>query len=146
MSARPAAARSALRLALLLVALLAACTPGRPVPVAEIEAFIGVPLPPGHRGLRSADEAGIDRLMRLTFDAPEAEAAAFAARLVPGGSPPAAVRGSRSSAAGFDGWLTALPEGAAGGEALVAGRRARKVVVAPAGPGLRRVWVAVFTL
>ncbi len=102
-SARPAAARSALRLALLLVALLAACTPGRPVPVAEIEAFIGVPLPPGHRGLRSADEAGIDRLMRLTFDAPEAEAAAFAARLVPGGSPPAAVRGSRSSAAGSTG-------------------------------------------
>ncbi|MGE7417046.1 hypothetical protein [Methylobacterium tarhaniae] len=57
----------------------------------------------------------------------------------------ATMRGSRSSAASSTG-LTSLPEGAAGGEVLVAGRLAHKVVVAPAGPGLRRVWVAVFTL
>ncbi len=105
-SARPAAARSALRLALLLVALLAACTPGRPVPVAEIEAFIGVPLPPGHRGLRSADEAGIDRLMRLTFDAPEAEAAAFAGPARARGSHPGGGAGITLLGSGFDGWLT----------------------------------------
>ena len=72
MSPRPAA-RSALLLTLLPAALLSACTPERPVSVPEIEAFLGVTLPPGHRDLRSADEAGIDRLMRLTFDAPEAD-------------------------------------------------------------------------
>ncbi|MGF3023116.1 hypothetical protein ACQVP2_09840 [Methylobacterium aquaticum] len=133
-------------LTLLSAALLPACTPERPVSVPEIEAFLGVTLPPGHRDLRSADEAGIDRLMRLTFDAPEAEATAFAARLVPGGLTPGDDAGITLFGSGFDGWLTALPEGASGGEVLVAGRRARKVVVAPAGPGLRRVWVAVFTL
>lgn len=120
--------------------------PERPVSVPEIEAFLGVTLPPGHCDLRSADEAGIDRLMRLTFDAPEAEATAFAARLVPGGLTPGDDAGITLFGSGFDGWLTALPEGASGGEVLVAGRRAHKVVVAPAGPGLRRVWVAVFTL
>lgn len=145
MSPRPAA-RSALLLTLLPAALLSACTPERPVSVPEIEAFLGVTLPPGHRDLRSADEAGIDRLMRLTFDAPEAEATAFAARLVPGGLTPGDDAGITLFGSGFDGWLTALPEGASGGEVLVAGRRAHKVVVAPAGPGLRRVWVAVFTL
>ncbi len=146
MSARPAAARSALLLTLLPAALLPACTPGQPVSVPEIEAFIGVTLPPGHRDLRSADEAGIDRLVRLTFEAPEAEAAAFAARLVPGGLTPGDGAGIALLGSGFDGWLTALPEGAAAGGARMAGRRAHKVVVAPAGRGLRRVWVAVFTL
>lgn len=131
---------------LALALLLAACAPERPVTVSEIEAFLGVPLPPGYQDLHAADEAGIDRLMRLRFDAPEAEAAAFAARLVPEGLIPGADAGIPLLGSGFAGWPSALPEGAAGGETLVAGRRAHKVVVAPSGPGLRRVWVAVFTL
>lgn len=61
--------------------------------------------------------------------------------LIPGGGAGITLLGS-----GFDGWLTALPEGAAAGGARMAGRRAHTVVVAPAGRGLRRVWVAVFTL
>ncbi|WP_091754911.1 hypothetical protein [Methylobacterium sp. ap11] len=133
-------------LTLLPAALLPACTPGQPVSVTEIEAFIGVTLPPGHRDLRSAHEAGIDRLVRFTFEAPEAEAAAVAARLVPGGLTLGADAGITIFGGELDGWLTSLPEGAAGGEVLVAGRLARKVVVAPAGSGLQRVWVAVFTL
>jgi hypothetical protein len=124
----------------------AACAPERPVALPEIEAFLGVALPPGHRDLRATDEAGIDRLMRLRFDAPEAEAAAFAARLVPEGLVPGEDAGITHLGAGFDGWPTVLPAGAAGGAALVAGRRAHKVMVAPAGGGLRRVFVAVFTL
>lgn len=125
---------------------LAACAPQRPVTVPQIEAFLGVALPPGHRDLRAADEKGIDRLMRLRFDAPEEEAVAFAERLVPEGLVPGEDAGIMVLGSGFEGWPAALPEGAAGGETLVAGRRAHKVVVAPAGPGLRRVWVAVFTL
>ncbi|WP_232630596.1 hypothetical protein [Methylobacterium sp. Leaf118] len=132
-------------LALPLILSLAACTPAAPT-IAEIETFLGVTLPPGHRDLRAADEAGIDRLMRLRFDAPEAEATSFAARLVPGGLTPGLEPGLASFGGGLDGWYAALPEGAAGGEALVAGRRAHKVVIGPAGPGLSRVWVAVFTL
>lgn len=130
---------------LLAALVLAACTPSPPT-VAEIEAFLGAPLPPGQRDLRAADEAGIDRLMRLRFDAPEAEAAAFAVRLVPGGLTPGEEPGLASLSTGLDGWFATLPDGASGGTALVAGRRAHKVVVAPAGPGLSRVWVAAFTL
>ena len=105
-----------------------------------------MPLPPGYRDLHAADEAGIDRLMRLRFDAPEAEAAAFAVRLVPEGLVLGADAGIPLLGSGFAGWLSALPEGGTGGETLIAGRRAHNVVVAPAGARLRRVWVAVFTL
>lgn len=122
------------------------CSSPQPIPVPEIEAFLGVPLPRGHHDLRAADEAGIDRLMRLRLDAPEVEADAFAARLVPEGLTAGRDPGIGLFGGGLAWWPSALPEGAAGGETLVSGRRVHKVVVAPAGPGLRRVWVAAFTL
>lgn len=123
-----------------------ACAPDRPPTVPEIEAFLGVALPPGHRDLRAVNEVGIDRLMRLGFDAPAAEADAFAARLVPDGLAPGLDPGLLILGTGLAGWPAAWPEGSVGGETLIPGRRSRKVVVAPAGPGRRRVWVAVFTL
>jgi hypothetical protein len=104
-----------------------ACAPDRPPTVPEIE-------------------AGIDRLMRLGFDAPAADADAFATRLVPDGLAPGLDRGLLILGTGLPGWPAAWPKGSAGGETLIPGRRSRKVVVAPAGPGRRRVWVAVFTL
>ena len=104
-----------------------ACAPDRPPTVPEIE-------------------AGIDRLMRLGFDAPAADADAFATRLVPDGLAPGLDPGLLILGTGLPGWPAAWPKGSAGGETLIPGRRSRKVVVAPAGPGRRRVWVAVFTL
>lgn len=104
-----------------------ACAPDRPPTVPEIE-------------------AGIDRLMRLGFDAPAAEVDAVAARLVPDGLAPGLDRGLLILGTGLPGWPAAWPEGSAGGETLIPGRRSRKVVVGPAGPGRRQVWVAVFTL
>ncbi|KMO36379.1 hypothetical protein VQ02_15580 [Methylobacterium variabile] len=135
-----------LAVALLAAGLLAAHDPASPATTAEIEAFLGTALPPGRSDLRAADEQGIDRLMRLRLDAPEAEAEAFAARLVPGGLARGVDPGLVVLGSGLDWWPAALPEGAAGDEALVAGHRAHKVVVAPSGPGRQRVWVAVFTL
>ena len=123
-----------------------ACAPERPLTVPEIEAFLGVALPPGHRDLHAVNEAGIDRLMRLGFDAPAAEVDAVATRLVPDGLAPSLDPGLLILGTGLPGWPAAWPKGSAGGETLIPGRRSRKVVVAPAGPGRRRVWVAVFTM
>lgn len=50
---------------------------------ADIEDFIGVALPEGAENLRMAEEAGIDRMVRLRFDAPTAAAEQFAAAVVP---------------------------------------------------------------
>jgi hypothetical protein len=109
-----------------------------------------VPLPPGHSGLQVAEEAGIDRLMRLSFEAPADEAEAFAAGLVPGGLAPDDP-GLAALGVGLEGWPTMMPPGARGGSRVSPGRAA-KVVVAPGGPNrdparpTRRVWAAVFTL
>ncbi len=117
--------------------LLAAATPGRPVPVARSRrssacrcrpaiAACGVPTRPD----RPADAAHLRRAggrgRRLRGPA--------RAR----GLTPAAVR-DHAPRSGFDGWLTALPEGAAGGEALVRGRHAGKVVVSPPVPPAARL-------
>ncbi len=126
---------------------LAACSlPPTTMTPEAVEAFLEAPLPPGRRDLRVHTEAGIDRLVLLRLDAPEAEVDAFAARLVPGGLEPGADPGLGALATAFDGWIAAPPEGSAGGETLVGGRRAVKVVAAPAEPDWRRVWVASFTL
>ncbi|MEH3143807.1 MAG: hypothetical protein PGN34_00240 [Methylobacterium frigidaeris] len=124
---------------------LAACGPDA-VSIPEVEAFLAAPLPPGHRDLWMASETGIDRLVRLRFDAPEAEADAFARRLVPEGLAAGEDPGLGLLGAGARGWIADLPQGAVGGEARPRVDRVVKVVTAPAGPGLRRVWVAAFTL
>lgn len=133
----------------LLVAVLAitACTPApTTMPPAAVEAFLGTSLPPHLRDLRVYTEAGIDRLVLLRLDAPSREADAFAARLVPGGLEAGADPDLGSLGPSFDGWIATPPEGSAGGATVVDGRRAVKVVVAPAEPGWRRLWVASFTL
>ena len=126
---------------------LAACTPAPTTMSAEaVEAFLEAPLPPGRHDLRVFTEAGIDRLVLLRLDAPRAEADAFAARLVPDGLAAGADPGLGTLGTAFEGWIAAPPEGSSGGQTLVSGRRAVKVVIAPAEPGWRRVWVASFTL
>ncbi len=126
---------------------LAACTPTPTLMTAEaVAAFLETSLPPGRRDMRVYTEAGIDRLVLLRLDAPEAEADAFADRLVPEGLEAGADPGLGSLGKTFDGWIAAPPEGSVGGERPLDGRRAVKVVVAPAEPGWRRVWVASFTL
>lgn len=133
--------------ALAVLSALAACTPASTTMTpAAVEAFLEAPLPPGRRDLKTYTEAGIDRLLLLHLDAPVAEADAFAARLVPGGLEAGADPGLGPLGTAFDGWIAAPPEGSVGGETLVEGRRAVKVIVAPAAPGWRRVWVASFTL
>ncbi|CAO4152011.1 hypothetical protein [Methylorubrum aminovorans] len=126
---------------------LAACTPAPTTMTPEaVEAFLETPLPPGRRDMRTYTEAGIDRLVLLRLDAPEAEADAFAARLLPGGLEAGADPGLGLLSTTFEGWIAVPPEGSLGGERPYDGRRAVKVVVAPAEPGWRRVWVASFTL
>ncbi|KQQ14610.1 hypothetical protein ASF53_08220 [Methylobacterium sp. Leaf123] len=139
--------RRALLVALAAGPALAACSfPPTTMTPAAVEAFLETPLPPGRRDLRTYTEAGIDRLVLLRLDAPEAEAAAFAAHLVPEGLEAGADPGLGLLSTSFDGWIAAPPEGSAGGERMIGGRRAVKVVVAPAELGWRRVWVASFTL
>lgn len=137
----------ALTAALVALPALAACTPAPTTMSPEaIEAFLETPLPPGRRDLRVHTEAGIDRLVLLRLDAPEAEADAFAARLLPKGLEAGVDPGLGSLASAFDGWIAVPPQESAGGQTTIDGRRAVKVVVAPAGSGWRRVWVASFTL
>lgn len=139
--------RRALLVALTAGPALAACSfPPTTMTPEAVEAFLETPLPPGRRDMRTYTEAGIDRLVLLRLDAPEAEADAFAARLVPGGLEAGADPGLGLLSTTFEGWIAVPPEGSLGGERPYDGRRSVKVVVAPAGPGWRRVWVASFTL
>ena len=139
--------RRALLVALVAGPLLAACSfPPTTMTPEAVEAFLETPLPASRRDLRTYTEAGIDRLVLLRLDAPEAEADAFAARLVPDGLEAGSDPGLGSLGTSFEGWIAAPPEGSAGGDTMIEGRRSVKIVVAPAEPGWRRVWVASFTL
>jgi hypothetical protein len=141
-------ARLRLAGAILLPALLAGCEAAgttRSPTVAEVEAFVGASLPPGIRDLHAAEEAGIDRLMRLRFDAPAGEVDVFAARLVPGGLTPGLDPGLTHMGDTLDWWIDALPPGAAGGSATNAANRSFRLVSAPAAAGFSRVWLVAFT-
>ncbi|AMB43835.1 hypothetical protein [Methylobacterium sp. AMS5] len=139
--------RRAFLVALATGPILAACSfPPTTMTPEAVEAFLATPLPPGRRDLRTYTEAGIDRLVLLRLDAPEAEADAFAARLIPDGLEAGVDPGLGLLSTSFEGWIATPPEGSFGGEAPYDGRRSVKVVVAPAEPGWRRIWVASFTL
>lgn len=139
--------RRALLVALAAGPALAACSfPPTTMTPEAVEAFLETPLPPGRRDLRTYTEAGIDRLVLLRLDAPETEADAFAGHLVPDGLEAGADPGLGLLSTSFEGWIAAPPEGSFGGEKPYDGRRSVKVVVAPAEPGWRRVWVASVTL
>ena len=146
-AAKPCIRSFALAAAAMLLALPAGCDAGADAPPSrpEIEAFIETTLPPNLVDLHVADESGIDRLMRLRFDAPNEEAGGFAARLLPDGLEAGVDPGLRAMGSDLDWWIAAMPPGAEGGGATAASNRVRKIVSAPADSGARRVWLAVFT-
>lgn len=114
--------------------------------LASVENFLGARLPDHARDIRTAGEQGIDSLVLLRLDAPAGEAAQFAERLL--GTPPKAGVDPQLATFGseLDWWQPRPPAGSSGGTVTrSAQNRTYRVLVAPAGDGMARMWVAAFS-
>lgn len=128
--------------------ILAACsTDPEPMDRAWLERFIERSLPAGAVDLQAVTDAGIDRMVQARFEAPEAEARAFAAALAGPEPDPDAASYFDAEAHGPPWWPREVPPGAT----AFAGRnaawsRAYKVMTVPAGPGRSVVYLFAFSL
>jgi hypothetical protein len=113
---------------------------------AAVERFIGERLPRNATAIRSDGESGVDTRTLLRFDAPAAEAAGFAARVLgrdprPGEDPIIGHFGQ-----GVDWWTPLAGPGSAGGRADDPARnRSFRVLVVPASGGMATVWLVAFS-
>lgn len=114
--------------------------------LASVENFLGERLPDHARDIRTQGEQGMDSLVLLRLDAPEREAALFAERLL--GTPPKAGVDPQLGTFGsdVDWWQAKPPAGSSGGSATHSKQnRTYRVLLAPAGEGMSRLWVAAFS-
>lgn len=139
--------RWSLAAALVLLMPAAACGEGAQESVAADDlALLGAPLPEGARDVRVDQQAGIDRLVLVRFDAPAAQAERFAQTVLGTAPEPGRDPGLGYLGAGRDWWPETPPQGARGGERTdPAGERAVKLLMVPTESGAR-VWVAAFTM
>lgn len=131
----------------LVLLLLAACGKemiGR----AEVERFIGQPLPAGTREFRGVSEAGIDRLVRARFEAPAAEVDSFTRALTGGELRPGSDPGLVTFGHDLNWWPRSLPAGYAGAEShgTPANRSFRLMSEPSATPGWSTLYMVAFSL